>query len=87
LHRIYEITPVLYPNADKLETNVKKIFATSPAIKVFKSKAADITFPRPLVIHRGNLIQCHCVLRRKLYVFCSVVNELDKGDASSIAVL
>jgi hypothetical protein len=87
LHRIYDIIRVLYPNANKLVANGKKIVVKVPAtIELFKSKAPDATFPFS-TSRWETWWDVIVYYAKRSEVFCSVANELDRDDASSIVIL
>jgi hypothetical protein len=78
---------VLHPNVDKLVANGKKIFLNSPArIELFKkNKAPDTPLPPIPVITRWEILLDVTVYYAEYFeIFCSMVNELDRDDASSM---
>jgi hypothetical protein len=89
LHRVCETIRVLYPNVDKLVANGKKTFVKSPArIELFKNKAPDTPLPSTPVITRwGTWLDATVYYAENFEIFCSVVNEFDGDDASSITIL
>jgi hypothetical protein len=89
LHRISETICALYPNVDKLVANGKKIFVKSPARKeLFKNKGPDTPLPpTPVIIRWGTWLDATVYYAENFEIFCSVVNEFDGDDASSITIL
>jgi hypothetical protein len=81
LHRVCEIICLLYPEVYKLVGNRKKSFVKLPArTELFNNKAPDTPFP-PTPNTLRNLVGCH------FDICCSVVNELERDDALSVAIL
>jgi hypothetical protein len=89
LHSVCETIPVLYPNVDKLVANWRKIFVKSPArIEISKNKAPDTPIlPTPVITQRGTWLDATVYYAENFEIFCSVVNEFDRDDASSITIL
>jgi hypothetical protein len=89
LHRVCETIPALYPNVDKLVANGKKIFVKLPArIELFKNKAPDTLLPpTPVITQWETWLDATVHYAENFKIFCSVVNEFDGDDASSIIVL
>jgi hypothetical protein len=80
---------VFYPNVDKLVANGKKIFVKSPArIKLFKKQSSrHFTPPTPVITWWGTGLDATVYYAEKFEIFCSVVNEFEGDDASSITIL
>jgi hypothetical protein len=89
LHRVCEIISVLYPNVKKLVANGKKIFVKSPArIELFKNNTPDTPLPpTPVITRWGTWLDATVYYAENFEIFCSVVNEFDGGDASSVTIL
>jgi hypothetical protein len=88
LHRVCETIHVLYPNVDNLVANRKKILVKSPArTELFKNKAPDTLLPTPVITHWGTWLDAIVYYAENFKIFCSVVNELERDDASSVALL
>jgi hypothetical protein len=89
LHRVCETIGVLYPNVDKLVANRKKIFVKSPArIEVFRNKAPDTPLPPTPVITRWETwLDATAYYAENFEIFCSVVNEFDGDNTSSIIIV
>jgi hypothetical protein len=89
LHRVCETIRMLYPNVDKLVAKGEKIFVKSPGrIKLFKDKAPDTSLSPTLVITRwGTWLDAAVYYVDSFEIVCSVVNEFDGDDASSVTIL
>ena len=89
LHRVCETICVLYPNVDKLIANANKVFVKSPSrVKIFKTRASNTPLPPTTVITRwGTWVNAVKYYATNFKLVYSVVNELDREDASSIAIL
>jgi hypothetical protein len=88
LHSVCETIRVLYPNVDKLVANGEKIFVKSPGrIKLFKNKAPDTPLPPTPVITRWGWLDAAVYYVDSFEIVCSVVNEFDGDDASSVTIL
>jgi hypothetical protein len=89
LHKVCETICVLYPNVDKLAANEKKIFVKLPArIQLFKNKATDTPLPpTPVITQWGTWLDATVYYTENFDIFCSVVNEFDRDDTSSITIL
>jgi hypothetical protein len=80
---------MLYPNVDKLLAKRKKIFVESPArIELFKNKAPDTPLPpTPVITRWGTWLDATVYYAENFEIFCSVVNEYDGDDVSSVTIL
>jgi hypothetical protein len=89
LHGVCETIRVLYPNANKLLANGKKIFVKSPArIKLFKNKAPDTPLPQiPVITRWRTWLDATVCYSENVEIFCCVVNEFHGDDASYITIL
>lgn len=89
LHRICEKIRVLYPKVDKLVSNGKKVFIKSPKrIDIFNQKCPGIPLPpAPVVTRWGTWLDAVEYYAQNFEQFVSVVNDLDKDEASSIEIL
>jgi hypothetical protein len=89
LHRVCETIRALYPNVDKLVANGKKNFVTAPArIELIKNKAPDTLLPpTPVMTQWETWLDATVYYAENFKIFCSVVNEFDGDDTSSITVL
>ena len=79
----------LYPNIDKLVSNGKKVFVKAPTrIDLFKNKNPNISLPpTPTVIRWGTWLSAVVYYADNFDTFKSVMDELDKDDASSIEIV
>jgi hypothetical protein len=74
---------VLYPNVSRLADKVKKLFLKPPAmIELFKINAPDTPSQR-----LGTWLDSSVCYAENFQIVCSAVSDLDRGDASSIAIL
>ena len=89
LHRVCETIRVLYPNVDKLIANTKKVFVKSPSrVKIFKTRAPNTPLPpTPVITRWGTWVDAVKYYATNFELVYFVVNELDREDASSIAIL
>jgi hypothetical protein len=89
LHRACETICILHPNVDKLIAKREKIFVKSPArIELFKNRAPDTPIPpTPVISWWGTWLDATVYYAENFKIFCSVVNEFDRDDASSITML
>jgi hypothetical protein len=89
LYRVCETIRVLYPHRDKLVANGKKIFVKSPArIELFKNNAPDTPLPpTPVITRWGTWLDATVYYGENFEIFCSVVNEFDVDDASSVTIM
>lgn len=89
LHRVCEQVRSLYPEVDTLISNGKKVFVKAPTrIDLFKAKNPDLALPpRPIVTRWGTWLQAVVYYADNFEKFKSVVDELNKDDASSIEIL
>jgi hypothetical protein len=80
---------VLYLNVDKLVANGEKMFVKYPdRIEIFKNKAPDTPLPpTSLIIWWGTWLDAIVYYAENFEIFCSVANEFDGDDATSIATL
>jgi hypothetical protein len=91
LHRVCETIHVLYPNVDKLVAYGKKIFVKLPdRIEVFKNEAPDTPLPptsASAITWWGTWLDATVYYAETFEILCSVVNEFDGDDGSSITIL
>lgn len=89
LHRVCEQVRALYPEVDKLISNGKKVFVKAPTrIDLFKAKNPDLALPpRPIVTRWGTWLEAVVYYADNFENIKSVIDELNKDDASSIEIL
>ena len=89
LHRLCEFIRLLYPNVDKLVSNGKNFFLKSPSrIDLFREKNPDLPLPpAPVITRWGTWLSAVLYYGTNFESFASVVNELNKNDASSIEIV
>jgi hypothetical protein len=89
LQRVCETICVLYPNLDNLVANGKKIFVKLPAkIQLFKDKSPYTPLPpTPVFTCWGTWMVATVYYAENFLNLFSVIHELDRDNASSIAIL
>lgn len=89
LHRVAKEIRSIFPQVDRLVSNMKKVFLKSPSrIQIFHNILPDVPLPpQPIITRWGTWIKAVVYLSEHFDGLKAVFAELDEGDAASVQIV
>ena len=89
IHRACEKIRSMYPNVDRLISNIKKVFLKAPSrVQIFKSVESGLELPpQPIITRWGTWIQAVKYYAKNFERIVRVFDALNKEEAASIEIV